>query len=215
MITEPHTDVLLSHGYCLAADPNEREVMMPYPPLGLLYVASHLEARGFGVEIHDLTFSSLEDFQQQLDHWRPKILGLYGTLLTRPTLLKMIRLGRKAGAWVVLGGPEPAPHAKEYLNRGADVIVSGEGEETLEELLRHLPEHGLEGLDAVKGILFKDAEGLIVQTPPRAQIRNLDNQPLPARDAIDLNRYLDVWRSHHGHSSVSLITSRGCPFTCT
>lgn len=213
--TKKHPNVLLSHGYCLAEDPHEREVMMPYPPLGLLYIASHLKNRGFEVTVHDLTFSSLDEFYRRLEETTPKVLGLYGTLLTRATLLKMIMLGREAGAWIVLGGPEPAPHAEEYLNRGADVIVSGEGEETLEELLDHLPRHGLEGLEEVRGILFKDPSGSIVRTPARPQIRNLDQQPFPARDQIDLARYLDTWRSHHGHSSVSLITSRGCPYTCT
>ena len=188
---------------------------MPYPPLGLLYITSHLKDRGFDVAVHDLTFSSLDEFRIRLDEYRPKVLGLYGTLLTRATLLKMITLGREAGAWVVLGGPEPAPHAEEYLDRGANVIVSGEGEETLEELLGHLPKHGLEDLERVQGIIFKNQSGSIVRTPERPQIRHLDQQPLPARDAIDLTRYLETWRSHHGHSSVSLITSRGCPYTCT
>jgi radical SAM superfamily enzyme YgiQ (UPF0313 family) len=49
---------------------------------------------------------------------------------------------------------------------------------------------------------------------PREQIRPLDNRPYPARDAINMNKYLETWRSHHGASSVSLITARGCPYTC-
>ena len=215
MTTTQPCDVLLSHGYCLAEDPHEREVMMPYPPLGLLYITSHLKAQGFNVLVHDLTFSSLKDFHRRLTECRPKVLGLYGTLLTRPTLLQMITMGREAGARVVLGGPEPAPHAEEYLARGADIIVSGEGEETLEELLRHLPDHGLEGVENIQGIIFKDPSGAIIRTPPRPQIRDLDHQPLPARGEIHLERYLETWRKHHGHSSVSLITSRGCPYTCT
>ena len=213
--TSQSCDVLLSHGYCLEEDPHEREVMMPYPPLGLLYVASHLEAQDFHVDIHDLTFSSLEEFRRRLVECRPKVLGLYGTLLTRPTLLQMISIGREAGATIVLGGPEPAPHAEQYLARGADVIVTGEGEEALEELVRHLPKHGLEGLENIQGIIFKDPSGAIIRTTPRPQIRDLDHQPLPAREKIDFGHYLETWREHHGHSSVSLITSRGCPYTCT
>lgn len=215
MTTEFQTDILLSHGYCLAEDPHEREVMMPYPPLGLLYIASHLKARGFSVEVHDLTFSSLLEFQRHLKEIRPSVLGLYGNLLTRRRLLEMIPLGSKAGATIVLGGPEPAAHAEEYLARGADMIVVGEGEETLEELLRHLPDHGLEGLENIQGIIFSDPSGTIVRTTPRPQIRDLDHQPLPARGKIDLERYLKTWTEHHGHSSVSLMTSRGCPYTCT
>jgi len=155
------------------------------------------------------------EFQRHLNEVQPSVLGLYGNLLTRRRLLEMIPLGSKAGAWVVLGGPEPTAHAEEYLARGVDVIVSGEGEETMEALLRHLPEHGLKDLENIQGIIFKDSSGATIRTPPRPQIRDLDHQPLPARETIDLERYLESWSEHHGHSSVSLITSRGCPYTCT
>jgi radical SAM superfamily enzyme YgiQ (UPF0313 family) len=31
---------------------------------------------------------------------------------------------------------------------------------------------------------------------------------------VNIGRYLDVWRAHHGLGSVSLITARGCPYKC-
>src|SRR5262249_55419646 len=43
---------------------------------------------------------------------------------------------------------------------------------------------------------------------------DIDAQPWPARESIDSNRYLEVWREHHGMGSVSLITARGCPYHC-
>jgi len=66
----------------------------------------------------------------------------------------------------------------------------------------------------VDGIVFRGADGGIVHTPPRALIKDLDAQPLPDRDAIDLQPYLDAWRSRHGKGSLSLLTARGCPYTC-
>jgi radical SAM superfamily enzyme YgiQ (UPF0313 family) len=207
-------DLLLTHGYCLAADEHEREIMMPYPPLGLLYLSSHLKAEGFSVEIHDSTFASPADFEAHLEAAQPAVVGIYATLMTRARVLEMITLSRKRGAWVVVGGPEPAPNAAEYLAHGADAVVVGEGEATLADLLRHLPERGLEGLERINGLRFLDAENRVVATPERAQIRDLSAQPWPDRDAIDLDRYLQTWRDHHGGSSISLVTSRGCPFTC-
>jgi radical SAM superfamily enzyme YgiQ (UPF0313 family) len=44
---------------------------------------------------------------------------------------------------------------------------------------------------------------------------SLDDQPFPDRSAIDLPAYLRVWRERHGVGTVSLITARGCPYTCT
>ena len=46
-------DILLTHGYFLYDDPHELAVMKPYPPLGLLYICSHLKARGLAVDVFD------------------------------------------------------------------------------------------------------------------------------------------------------------------
>ena len=142
-------DLLLSHGYCLAEDEHEREIMMPYPPLGLLYLSSHLKACGVSVEVYDTTFGSVDGFAARLALCRPLVVGLSCNLMTKGTILTMISLAKQAGAWVVIGGPEPAPNAEDYLRHGTDVVVVGEGEATMEELLRHLPVRGMDGLDDV------------------------------------------------------------------
>jgi radical SAM superfamily enzyme YgiQ (UPF0313 family) len=66
----------------------------------------------------------------------------------------------------------------------------------------------------VNGIAFRDADGSIRYTAPRPQIRDLDAQPWPARDAIALQPYLSAWRERHGKASLALITARGCPYRC-
>jgi radical SAM superfamily enzyme YgiQ (UPF0313 family) len=82
------------------------------------------------------------------------------------------------------------------------------------ELIPILAGTGNVGLDSTAGIVYRAATGALVTTRPRAQIRPLDNRPYPARESIDMGRYMNIWRSHHGASSVSLITARGCPYTC-
>jgi radical SAM superfamily enzyme YgiQ (UPF0313 family) len=209
------TELLLSHGYVLADDPHEQEIMMPYPPLGMLYLSSYLKDKGCPVEVFDPTFSSLEEFRERLHDCRPRVVGLSCNLLTRANILKMVTWSREAGAIVVLGGPEAGPHAREYLDRGAQVVVPGEGEQALEELIAHVRDRGLEGLHRIRGIVFADAEGRVHSTPPRPLIRPLSSIPWPDRDAVDFSRYLSTWKTHHGASSASLITARGCPFTCS
>ncbi len=208
-------DVLLSHGYVLAEDEHERQVMMPYPPLGLLYVSAWLKSRGLRVEVHDSTFSTLAELELRIHEQQPLVLGLYGNLVTRANLLRLIAAGRAAGCFVVLGGPEPAPHAEEYLRRGAHVVVEGEGELTLEELVGHLRARGLEGIERVAGTITLGPDGRARRAAPRPQIALLDQLPWPDREAIAVPRYLQTWRQHHGFGSLSLITARGCPYTCT
>ncbi len=208
-------DILLTHGYYLNEDAHERQVMRPYPPLGILYISSHLKQRGFSVGVFDTTFSSLQEFRDYIARERPPVVGIYTNLMTRRNVVAAISICKAHGAIVILGGPEPVNYAEEYLERGADLIVVGEGELTLEELLPHLARHGLRNLAQIAGIVYRDEQGRIIRTAPRALIANLSAQPFPDRAAIDIQRYVHVWREHHGTGSVSLITARGCPFTCT
>jgi len=205
--------LLLTHGYFLTEDAAEQRIMKPYPPLGLLYLSAYLKRAGHAVEVLDSTFLSREQFVARLAEAAPAVIGIYGTLMTRRNVLWVIARARELGGTVVLGGPEPVNYAADYLACGADVIVAGEGEETMAELLTALARGG-DGLDEVRGIVHRRKDGTIAHTPSRPQVRNLDALPFPDRESIDLERYLTTWQMHHGVRSVSLITARGCPYTC-
>ena len=207
-------DILLAHGYFLVQDPHERQIMKPYPPLGILYLSSYLKKAGFAVGIFDSTFSDLDAFSALIVRERPPVVGLYVNLMTKFNALKMIRIAKDHGCIVVLGGPEPPYYAQEYLARGADIIVRGEGETALQDLLPHLARHGLNGLEAINGIAFMGDQGVIL-TPERVMMPDLSANPWADREAIDLEAYMKVWKDHHGQSSVSVIHARGCPYTCT
>lgn len=204
--------LLLTHGYFLAEDVKEQKIMKPYVPLGILYLSSHLRAKGFDVEIYDSTFGSREALFALLDEGEPGVLGIYGNLMTRANVLALAARARSAGWGVVLGGPEPANYAEEYLAAGADVIVAGEGEKALEQLM----ETGFEPTywPRIKGIIYRDSSGAIVRTGASELIRPLDAQPWPDRERIEISRYLQTWREHHGMGSLSVITARGCPYRC-
>ena len=207
-------DLLLTHGYFLSLDAAEQRVMRPHPPLGLLYLSSHLKSKGIRAGIFDGTFRTIDDFAAALDRDRPPLVGIAVNLMTKRNALRMVAIAKRRGAKVVIGGPDPPHHAASYLEAGADVVVAGEGERTLEELVAalRLPDADL---SSIHGIVFKAGDGTIVRTPARALLPDLDSQPYPDRDAIDLPSYLNAWRERHGVGTVSLITARGCPYTCT
>ena len=208
-------DVLLSHGYALGEDPGETH---PYAPLGLLYLSSHLKRRGVSVEVYDTTFGGLAEFERIVASRRPPVVGLSANLMTRPNVVAMSGIAKAHGARVVLGGPEPFSYAAEYLAHGGDVVVGGEGERTLAELLPLLgdPDHdGYTGLERVRGIAFRGSDETVVSTDARPPIERLDDQPFPDRDAIDMERYLEAWRRERGQTALSLITARGCAYQCT
>jgi anaerobic magnesium-protoporphyrin IX monomethyl ester cyclase len=207
-------DLLLTHGYFMAEDPKECEIRKPYVPLGILYICAHLRKKGFGVDVFDSTFSAKNDLLRYLRSERPSVLGVYANLITRGNVVEILRAAREAGWRTVVGGPEPGAYVEEYLAAGAEVVVMGEGEVTMEELLPALRTTSVEELGKVRGIAFLDDAGYVRRTEPRPQIANLDLQPWPARDAVDIRRYVQTWRDAHGLGSISFITARGCPYHC-
>lgn len=207
-------DILLTHGYFLAEDEKEQQIMRPYPPLGLLYLSSFLKERGYSVQVFDSTFDERRALTERLAAAPRGTLGIYTNLMTRRSVLEIIRAAKRHEWTVILGGPESAIYVDEYLERGADVIVFGEGELALLELLPVLERAGPNRLHDVQGIAFRDETGGTVRTPERIRIRDLDVLPFPDREAIDHHKYLEAWKVHHGSSSVNLITARGCPYRC-
>ncbi|MCX8109091.1 MAG: TIGR04013 family B12-binding domain/radical SAM domain-containing protein [Verrucomicrobiae bacterium] len=97
---------------------------------------------------------------------------------------------------LVAGGPHPTGDPLGVLRIGFDVVVRGEGEETLLELLERIGRN--EDWRAVKGIAFLDGTGRCMFTGQRAWV-DLDNYPPFA-----------VKHSRVGHIEIT----RGCPFGC-
>jgi anaerobic magnesium-protoporphyrin IX monomethyl ester cyclase len=201
-------DLLLTHGYFLHEDPKELQIMKPYAPLGLMYLSSYLRAKGFGVEIYDSTFGSREALFRILETEKPGTLGIYVNLMTRGNGLAILKRALACGWKVIVGGPEPANYPEQYLAAGAGVVVSGEGERALEALLGGTPP------EQVTGLYLRGSDGGAANTGPAELLADLDAQPWPDRERVDIDQYLRVWRQHHGAGSVALISARGCPYHC-
>ena len=85
-------EVLLTHAYFLQDDAKEQRIMRPYPPLGILHIASYLDTHGIPNEVFDTTFSSKSELQQHLLKTSPHIVGIYVNLMTKLNVLESIRL---------------------------------------------------------------------------------------------------------------------------
>lgn len=207
-------DILLAHAYFLREDAAEQRVMKPFAPLGILSLSAWLKQRGFRVSVFDATFAEAGDFERALEVLRPPVVGISVNMVTKFAALRMLKTAKAAGCRVVLGGPEPASYAEEYLAAGADVVVAGEGEETLEEVLAHFV-HGSTPLEDIAGVIWRDTDGNTRRNTPRVLRKSLDDLPEPDRGAIDYTPYFRCWEEHHGVRVMSIVTMRGCPYTCT
>ncbi|MEJ7738082.1 MAG: radical SAM protein [Chitinophagaceae bacterium] len=210
--------IVLTHGYFLEEDPKEKRIMRPYPPLGILYISAYLEQHGFDNTVFDSTFSTLEKMKEYLLLEKPSLLGIYTNLMTKLNVLKIISFIRQepslAHVSVILGGPEVRNHKEKFLQYGADIIVFGEGEETMLDLARAYSLEAKPQVHLVPGIAFRGKNGSISVNAERSLIRDIDHLPFPDRKKIDLQLYFDAWKKAHGTSIINVSTMRGCPYSC-
>ena len=183
----------------------------PSPPLGLAYLASALLAAGAEVRVLDLVVqpSGEEALARELDAFHPGLVGLTAVTMNVDRALALAGAVKRRAPEIVtvMGGPHVTFSARETLEAcpALDVVVLGEGEQTLVELCRALA--SAKGLEAVAGIAFRSEQGIRV-TPRRRPIRDLDHLPLPARHLLPLGRYRALGMP------ISMTTSRGCPHAC-
>jgi anaerobic magnesium-protoporphyrin IX monomethyl ester cyclase len=235
------SQVLFGQSYFLRFDPKLWQAMQPYPPLGTLYAAAYVRARGYDVALFDAMLAASEDeWAQAIDRHGPQYAVLFEDnfnylskmclLRMRQAAFKMIALAKQRGCTVILCGADATDHAEEYMAQGADFVLLGEGEETLGELMdvlagkSDLPLEKILGLAWVRpqtvdgGSLLRSSTvhgpSSIVRNNRRPDIRNLDALPFPAWDLVDVARYRAIWLERHGYYSMNLVTTRGCPYHC-
>lgn len=138
-------------------------------------------------------------------------MGVVSPMTSLNTELAVRRL-KKANPRIriVLGGHHSSLYAEEWLRRGVDYVVRGEGELSFPALLRCI-ENGEAPRD-VSGVSWTD-EGRYVHNEASAFVKNLDDLPMPDWSILNWNLY-NLGLSDHGRSAT-IETSRGCPFPCT
>jgi anaerobic magnesium-protoporphyrin IX monomethyl ester cyclase len=218
------TQVLLTHSYFLRFDPKEFRAMMPYPPLGTLYAASYLRARGVRVAFQDVMFAEREDeLLESLDRHHPDIVVIYDdqfNYLTKMCLTRMreaafamTRMAKARQCVVIIFSSDATDHLEKYFAHGADYVICGEAEETLGELVSALLSSNQSSAENISGLAFK-RHGELVRTSPRRVLEQLDSLPFPAWDLLDLVPYRVAWKRKHAQFSLNMVTTRGCPFHC-
>lgn len=183
----------------------------PSPPLGLSYAAAACEAAGARVRIFDFIVSrySPEKLARMLKDFEPDLVGAGCVTMNYHEARRIIGDVRKIRpqAVTMMGGPHVSFDIEGTFRScpELDIIVVGEGEATLMELVPAVFDRS--AWRNVKGIAFRDKEDTVF-TGPRDLIHDLDGLPMPARHLLPVSRYLAL-----GYP-VSIITSRGCPNRC-
>lgn len=197
--------------------PEKHRLLFPVPPLGLAYIAAIIEESGHSVTVEDQFASGISNaaLAERIMGVQPDIIGigsLTPSIKHACQLVKMLRC-RGYGGTIFMGNIHPSLFAAELLKEvPVDIVVHGEGEITVSELLKAL-QTGLE-LRHVNGITFRDADGSIVSNPRREQISELDALPYPAWHLFDLNPYAKHPMLMMTGLYLPVQGSRGCERRC-
>jgi len=212
-------------------------IKLVFPPLGVSYIASVIRdevevqimdalAEGFYNEQElDNDFliygSTYEEILRRIEEFQPQLVGiscLFSSVF--PVVREICRQVKELDQDIITitGGTYPTFCASELLNReqNLDMIVLGEGEYTMREIIRAFRGEG--ELAEIDGLAWRE-NGEVRINPKTRWIENLDEIPFPARDLLPMDLYPEIIVPHSFSAKEKLntpmITSRGCPARCT
>ncbi|MFQ5835152.1 MAG: B12-binding domain-containing radical SAM protein [bacterium] len=202
-------------------------------PLGLLYLAAYLREHNKDVEILDayqgmpsvsdsdgFFKSGLSDkeIERKINEYSPDLVGItcMFSIFSKGAhdIARIVKRVSK-DILVVFGGVHSSSFTDLVLSdENVDMVVMGEGEETLLEIVKRLD--AKKPLTGIQGTTYKE-DGQIVFHSHKPLIQDIDSLPLPAWDLLDMDIYLnDAYRNRFSMTPprLNVITSRGCPFNC-
>ena len=197
---------------------NVARVVNIMAPLGLLSLASWLDNHGHQTKIHDCYAFPGDDDKifSYLTEERPDFIG-FST--TTSSFMDAIRLATRAKELLptvqtVVGGVHISA-LREQLLQDYPVIdygVVGEGE----EILRELVESEGKDLQGISGLIFRD-HGMVTFNGFRKNLIKMDTLPFPAYEKLQgfPDSYCLPIFSYPKAPNTTVITSRGCPYTCS
>ncbi len=213
LLIEPNLSVNDRYGKALG------EVGPTCEPLGLAYLAGAIKRRGLdSVSILDAAALGLSPAQLEshLKDYQPDVIGVRIVTPMYIVAMDTLTMVRKVlpDSRIIIGGPHMSIFPRETISENPviDAGVIGEGEVTILELLDALREGS--PLDKVNGIAYRE-NGKVMVTPPRPYLKDIDEAPVPARELLPMDKYTPTPTYYRKLPCYILLTSRGCPFSCT
>lgn len=203
-------------------------------PLGLLYLGAVLKAKGYKVDVFDMTCegygncqkegryitygSSPEDLKRRLEAFKPDIVGISCMFTARQTNALAACSAIKEvyrDIPIVMGGLHPSLFPERFVNSGlVDYVIIGEGEERIVKLLSCLDNNRRFDFD---GIAYRH-RGVYQHNPMVYRIENLDSIPFPDRNLVDMEKYIAIGVPYAPFSYkqrvAQILATRGCPNRC-
>ena len=184
-------------------------------PLHLVYLAGHARAAGADVRIYDAMslFHKHADIEKTIADFKPDLLGVTAITAMEPDAREVCATAKRLDpkTVTVMGNVHPTFMWKELLTEDSnvDLVVRGEGEATIEELVKALIAGT--GFDGIKGVSYRKL-GVPFANPPRHFQPDLDAL-IPAWDLLDWPKYF--YRPTPVGQLAIVNSSRGCQQACS
>ena len=181
-------------------------------PIFLAYSASQLRKAGFKVTYIDSVIQDL-NFDQTLAAVKKSKPDVIFMETTTPSIEadydSLISLKDATGAWIIVGGPHATYFHREVLKEchAIDVVIRHEFDTKIANVVA-----GLDNLERISGITYRNNGGIVDNGDGDLE-KDLDTLPLPDRDVIPWNWYLEAWYTKKPF--MNMMTSRGCPYHCS
>lgn len=201
-----------------------KEVNSNFPPPGLAYIAAYVRNKGHSVKVIDCNIDSpaVESFGPFFEKEFVKkfssirVIGITAMTCTIKKAYKIAQICKEhyPHSTIVFGGVHATFVTDEVINnKFVDVVVIGEGEITMEEIVAG------KNPAEIKGVVLKKFFGKnryeVRANPPRERITDLDSLPMPAYDLFPVLKYKPAKGSYKRLPAMNMMTSRGCPGRCT
>ncbi len=176
------------------------------PPIGLGYLSEMLGHQGIEHQVIDMSLGySLKQLQNKIRQFETDLIGISMTSLYHQSVYDMLQTLKDAFPFIpiVAGGPHVSTLREQVLEEcpAIDYGTTLEGEDSLGELCQGRP------LEQIQGLLYRHASQEIRYTGDRDCIMKLDRIPFPRYEKFELRKYVA--------REIGMITSRGCPYSCT
>lgn len=184
---------------------------------GILSLTTYINSNNFKATIFDCNLEQIEEqkfpevFNKRFGNSSFRFIGISCTTQTINQALRIAAWLKKEQpeTKIIFGGAHPTSLPEFVLkNNSVDVVVVGEGEDPVLELLK-----GIE-FNNINGIAYK-TDGNIKINPPHERIKNLNDLPLNDYSLIPIHLSKPLVGTYRKLPATIMVTSRGCPCSCT
>lgn len=190
----------------------------PYPPLGIGYLAAVLRMQDVQIDLIDGQIIKEGQFWHEIENLTTDVVLISATIrqIKAAKLVAKIVKKHDPATAVILGGPGPSALAvqqRDFIkDTEIDIVVKGEAENLLPLILRRLEAD--ESLNDVPNLII-NKDGNVISTRIVSVLPDVRTIPWPDRTIFDEKAYLARWLNSAKMTSIHIMGSRGCPFSCS